>query len=397
MTYSPYGDRDSGGTRTDVDTEVHDDHDDHDDHDQEDRADDGMGHDANGHDGAATPFQRDATDDESVGGDVVDRDGNVVEAADGEVDGGDRSETVDADSAESRYAVDRQADMPDAETKAGAADDHDGDVQRDEAMAADVDTPERAEETSERDSATEQAMAGEDGPTEVPSGVVDEHDERNEADRSEADGDGFATGHADGEPVDSDPTAAGFDTYAEDDTEADQTAATDGALDEDRANAMRDGDGPIGGAVDADYVAVGVAEPLTESEAEDIADADGSDATRDADGSAVPRDASAEDGTAVGMMPGDASVPDAPAQMSNADATHDRWHQIQLGFIDDPRGSVESARSLVVEAVESRISALRDRQTALDGWQNEATPDTELLRAAIQGYRDMLNSLYDTP
>jgi hypothetical protein len=51
----------------------------------------------------------------------------------------------------------------------------------------------------------------------------------------------------------------------------------------------------------------------------------------------------------------------------------------------------------VVEAVEARIAALRDRQTALDGWQNEATPDTEILRAAIKGYRDMLNSLSDTP
>ncbi|HEY9484126.1 MAG TPA: hypothetical protein VIR00_14300, partial [Micromonosporaceae bacterium] len=117
---------------------------------------------------------------------------------------------------------------------------------------------------------------------------------------------------------------------------------------------------------------------------------------------AEPFDAAAEDGavmdgTAVGMMPGDAPVPDAPPQVPNADATHDRWQQIQLGFIDDPRGSVESARSLVVEAVEARISALRDRQTALDGWQSEATPDTEVLRAAIQGYRDMLHSLTDTP
>src|SRR5882757_500041 len=75
MTYSPYGDRDRGGTRTDVDTEVHDDH------DQEDRADDDMahgaselpanshdanGHDANGHDASgddrtAAPCQRDST------------------------------------------------------------------------------------------------------------------------------------------------------------------------------------------------------------------------------------------------------------------------------------------------------------------------------------------------
>ena len=448
MTYSPYGDRDSGGTRTDVDTEVHDDH------DQEDRVDDGVGHDANGpdangHDGTATPFQRDSTDDETVGGDVVDQDGNVVEAADGDIGEGDRSETVDAESAESAEsagapdAVDTEhtdtpdtpdterADTSDAEanaddvavteTEAGTDEDPDGDVQADEATATDVDAPEDAEGTAERDDATEQAMAGDDGPTEVPADVVNEHnrvgddDEVGERDGvgeySEAGGDNEVGEH--GEAVGAGysdaavPAAVNADPAGEayaDVTEADQIAATDGTLDDDRTYEMPDGDAPVAGAVDADYVAVGVAEPMTESE---VADIGGADATRDADDGtapldAAPLDAAAVDGTvtevtAVGMMPGDAPVPDAPAQVPNAEATHDRWQQIQLGFIDDPRGSVESARSLVVEAVEARISALRDRQTALDGWQSEATPDTEVLRAAIQGYRDMLNSLTDTP
>ena len=101
MTYSPYGDRDSGGTRTDVDNEVHDER------DQEDRAYDRVGGDANGHDvngpdvnghdGAATPFQRESTDDESIDGEVVDQDGNVVDQ-DGnvveDVDGRDRPATA---------------------------------------------------------------------------------------------------------------------------------------------------------------------------------------------------------------------------------------------------------------------------------------------------------------
>jgi hypothetical protein len=437
MTYSPYGDRDNGDTRTDVDTEVHDDH------DQEDRAhdDDANGHDAdgldaNGHDGAATPFQRESNEDETVGGDVVDQDGNVVEAADGGER--DRPDTFDAESSEAPDAVYADhanapdavyadhANAPDAEanaddvattpTEAGTAEDPDGHVRTDEATATDVDAPEHVEGTVERDAATEQAMAGDDAPTEVPAGVVDEHDEANDSEadhndpdygendrigvyhdgvdhdgvdhdgvdhdgvdhdgvgemadvdgvREPADGERVDTGYADGEPVDT--------TYG------------------DGADAGTVGTPTMAPPVDTDYVAVGVAEPLTESEAADLADADRSDVTRDADSDA------AVDGTAVGMMPGDAPVVDAPAQqMANAEATHDRWQQIQLGFIDDPRGSVESARSLVVEAVEARISALRDRQTALDGWQSEATPDTEVLRAAIQGYRDMLNSLTDTP
>ena len=89
----------------------------------------------------------------------------------------------------------------------------------------------------------------------------------------------------------------------------------------------------------------------------------------------------------VGMMPGDAPVIDTPATMPNADEVHDRWQQIQLGFIDDPRGSVESARGLVVEAVEARISALRDRQSALDGWQSEATSIRRPLRSPTASLR----------
>jgi hypothetical protein len=275
-------------------------------------------------------------------------------------------------------------------------------------------------------------MAGDDGPADVPAGEhpADVVDERNEAnamaggERQDADGepDDIYDDAIDADPtaVHADPTEASATPYA-DDTGTDVTAATDGALDSDGQTEVPYGDVPVR-AVDADYVAVGVAEPMSESAVPDVAGPEGSDATRAADDGdeplgaeplgaeplgaeplgAEPFDAAAEDGavmdgTAVGMMPGDAPVPDAPPQVPNADATHDRWQQIQLGFIDDPRGSVESARSLVVEAVEARISALRDRQTALDGWQSEATPDTEVLRAAIQGYRDMLHSLTDTP
>jgi hypothetical protein len=429
MTYSPYGDRDSGGTRTDVDTDVHDDL--AEDRDQEDRADDGIGddavghdanghdangHDANGHDGIPTPFQRDSTDDESLGGDIVDQDGNVVEAEDGAVDEGDRPEMVDAESAESAEPLE-SAEAPDgvAPEQAGTAEYADGDGRADEATATDVDAPEDVEGTAERDSATEQAMAGDDGPTEVPADVAGEHNEATAmagGEREYAEGESVDTAYDDA--IDANPTATAdptttnvaadgtLDDDRADDTDADQIAAPDGTFDD------RAGEAPDGGAaaIDADYVAVGVAEPMTESEVADMADAGGADATGDTDYAtpldAAPLDAAAMDGTvadatAVGMMPGDAPVPDAPTPVPNADATHDRWQQIQLGFIDDPRGSVESARNLVVEAVEARISALRDRQTALDGWQGEATPDTEVLRAAIQGYRDMLNSLTDTP
>jgi len=402
MTYSPYGDRDSGGTRTNVDTEVHEHH------DEEDRANDGdaNAHDVNGHDGAATPFQRESNEDETV----VDQD--VVE----DVDGRDRPETVDAESDETPGGVQTEHDVHDAETRADdavpteteavTADDADGHVRTDETAPADETMP--ADQTMPAD---EMMPAGEMMPahdvaadTGAPTDVdAPEHAGGEPVDATHGDeADAHATETPSTPPsVDADPTAAGAgaDTYV-DGTDADRAVdGTFAGVQADAASAPY-GDAPMAGAVETDYVAVGVAEPLTESEAEDIADADRPGATSDVGDDAVPlaaAAAAAADGPAVGMMPGDAPVVDAARPMPNADATHDRWQQIQLGFIDDPRGSVESARSLVVEAVEARISALRDRQTALDGWRSEATPDTEVLRAAIQGYRDMLNSLNDTP
>jgi hypothetical protein len=93
-----------------------------------------------------------------------------------------------------------------------------------------------------------------------------------------------------------------------------------------------------------------------------------------------------------GMLPGEAGIPDmqiAPA----ADTLHDQWQEIQLAFLDDPRSATERARSLVSGAVEAHITTLRDNLNRLTQWQGEETPDTEVLRAAMQGYRSLMASL----
>lgn len=53
-----------------------------------------------------------------------------------------------------------------------------------------------------------------------------------------------------------------------------------------------------------------------------------------------------------------------------------RWHEIQSGFVDDPRAAVAAAGDLVHQAV----------RTADEG-------DTEALRQALRGYRLVLESL----
>jgi hypothetical protein len=64
-----------------------------------------------------------------------------------------------------------------------------------------------------------------------------------------------------------------------------------------------------------------------------------------------------------------------------------------LGFIDDPRGATDAARTIAGEALESHIDALRARAAELDSWQGDSSPDTEVLRAAMRGYRDLVATL----
>jgi hypothetical protein len=72
----------------------------------------------------------------------------------------------------------------------------------------------------------------------------------------------------------------------------------------------------------------------------------------------------------------------------------DRWREILLGFVDDPRAAVEQADRLVDEAVR----ALQDRIEAQRGdlreaWRSRGEASTEDLRMALRGYRDLCQDL----
>ena len=76
----------------------------------------------------------------------------------------------------------------------------------------------------------------------------------------------------------------------------------------------------------------------------------------------------------------------------SADDLHSRWQELQLRFVDDPRGVVIEARSLVAEAVQSLTAALSNRQRDLDGLAS-SNGDTEQLRTALQRYRDFFDQV----
>jgi len=99
--------------------------------------------------------------------------------------------------------------------------------------------------------------------------------------------------------------------------------------------------------------------------------------------------------TTGGMLPGEASIDSAPLSVEGGEGLRDRWQQAQLGFIDDPYAAAAQARGIAEAAIEAHIEALRARQAELDAWQSEMNPDTEVLRAAMQGYREMVTTLVE--
>ncbi|MFG3576302.1 hypothetical protein [Micromonospora chersina] len=89
-----------------------------------------------------------------------------------------------------------------------------------------------------------------------------------------------------------------------------------------------------------------------------------------------------------GAVPTDAATLFTPAI---AQDFRDRWRDVQLRFVDDPRAAVGEAQSLVEEAIEALSAALREQKTKLGGWQESGSADTEQLRVAVRGYRDFLD------
>ena len=69
------------------------------------------------------------------------------------------------------------------------------------------------------------------------------------------------------------------------------------------------------------------------------------------------------------------------------------WVVIQQGFVDDPRGAVKDADSLVGDVLDNLAATFEDQRRHLGGQWREGEPDTEELRLTLRRYRDFLNRL----
>ena len=99
-------------------------------------------------------------------------------------------------------------------------------------------------------------------------------------------------------------------------------------------------------------------------------------------------------------LPGD--LPEEPGlALFDAETTQrfrDRWHELQLRFVDDPHFAEGQAVALVDEVVTALRDAVDRQRSALHDWQagqgaDAHTGDTERMRVAVRRYRDFLDHL----
>ena len=81
--------------------------------------------------------------------------------------------------------------------------------------------------------------------------------------------------------------------------------------------------------------------------------------------------------------------------LTEAEELRSSWHEIQAGFVDDPRGSVAQAAMMVEETAETLVATIQERERVLRGtWEgNGAAADTEKLRIALCKYRTFFEKI----
>ena len=86
----------------------------------------------------------------------------------------------------------------------------------------------------------------------------------------------------------------------------------------------------------------------------------------------------------------------AAALLADEDAGgfRSRWNEIQVRFVDEPRGTVQEADRLVAEMMERLAQMFSEERTRLESqWERGDDVSTEDLRIALQRYRSFFERL----
>ena len=105
--------------------------------------------------------------------------------------------------------------------------------------------------------------------------------------------------------------------------------------------------------------------------------------TRDGRADTLPRDRTTDDEEVSALFADDA-----------CHALWKRWDDIQAGFVDEPRGAVQDADSLVAETMQQLANTFaRERSGLEQQWGRGDNVSTEELRIAFRRYRSFFKRL----
>jgi hypothetical protein len=104
-------------------------------------------------------------------------------------------------------------------------------------------------------------------------------------------------------------------------------------------------------------------------------------------------DVAAKDMTAKDVRP--LADRDEGPLLADTEELRSDWQRIKVGFVDNPRASVAQAETVIDEAVDRLVAALRARQDRTrDTWDRDGR-DTESLRQALLTYQALFYRVTD--
>ena len=163
-------------------------------------------------------------------------------------------------------------------------------------------------------------------------------------------------------------------------------------------NGARTGDGSdvidVALSDDGTFDAPVVAEPTTAAGASEDSTTAGKGATA---AETRPDDGAAAVPPVVEQLPGTVAAPELGPLFGDRDAHtfRDRWRDVQLRFVDDPKAAADEAASLVDDAVDALAASIRSQKEQLNRGATQSPDDTEQLRVRLRTYRDFLDRLLD--
>jgi hypothetical protein len=92
--------------------------------------------------------------------------------------------------------------------------------------------------------------------------------------------------------------------------------------------------------------------------------------------------------------PSDSQPPVSLFAGDEAQRFRTEWKDIQITFVDEPRGAVEKADGLVARAIQRLAQMFADERGRLEGeWSRGGDVSTEDLRVALRRYRSFFDRL----